>query len=154
MLELVVPTLEDLWFREKLMTDEETMAYNNAWGGTIPFPKEKWQEWYQYWIVDHKNLRYYRYLKNEDGFVGEIAYHYDSKYDRYIANIIIFSKYRGRGYGGKGLEMLCLAAKQNSIPALYDNIAIDNPAINMFLKQGFHEEYRTNEIIMLKKELH
>ena len=30
MLELVIPTLEDLWFREKLMADEETMAYNHA----------------------------------------------------------------------------------------------------------------------------
>ena len=30
------PNLEDLWFREKLMSDEETMSYNP--GGTLPFP--------------------------------------------------------------------------------------------------------------------
>ena len=135
------------------MGDEETMAYNRAWGGTISFPKEKWQAWYQHWIVDHKNLRYYRYLKNEKGFVGEIAYHYDSEYDGYAANIIIFSRYRGCGYGAQGLKMLCLAAKENAIPVLYDDIAIDNPAINMFLKQGFYEERRTAEKIILKKEL-
>ena len=40
-LELVIPTLEDMWFRESLMADEETMYYNHAWGGTIPFPKER-----------------------------------------------------------------------------------------------------------------
>ena len=36
---------------------------------------------------------------------------------------------------------------------LRDDIAIDNPAVGLFLKAGFTEEYRTNEIIMLKKEL-
>ena len=34
-----------------------------------------------------------------------------------------------------------------------DDIAIDNPAITLFLRHGFVEEYRTDEIIMLKKEL-
>lgn len=38
------PNLEDLWFREKLMADEETMSYNP--GGTIPFPRERWAKWY------------------------------------------------------------------------------------------------------------
>lgn len=45
------------------------------------------------------------------------------------------------------------AAKQNGIKQLYDDIAIDNPSVTMFLKNGFVEEYRTSEIIMLKKEL-
>lgn len=36
---------------------------------------------------------------------------------------------------------------------LYDDIAIDNPAISIFLKEGFIEEYRTDEIILLKKIL-
>ena len=99
MLELVVPTLEDLWFREKLMADEETMKYNHAWGGTIPFPIKRWKEWYDYWVVNHENQRYYRYLKNENEFVGEIAYHYDPEYDGYVANIIVFSKFRENGYG-------------------------------------------------------
>ena len=52
-----------------------------------------------------------------------------------------------------GLDLLCNAAKQNGVKLLYDDIAIDNPAITMFLQNGFREEYRTHEIIMLKKEL-
>ena len=40
MLETVIPTLEDMWFRESLLADEETMSYNHAWGGTISWPKE------------------------------------------------------------------------------------------------------------------
>ena len=65
MIELVIPALEDMWFREKLMADEETMSYNHAWGGTIPFPEEDWKDWYDYWIVDHEDRRFYRYLKDE-----------------------------------------------------------------------------------------
>ena len=97
--------------------------------------------------------RYYRFLKNDNEFVGEIAYHYDSEYAGYVANVIVFSKFRGNGYGAKGLELLCTAAKGNGITALYDDIAIDNTAIRLFLKQGFYEKYRTKEKIVLKKDL-
>ena len=38
MLELYEPYIKDLWFKEKMMGDEQTMAYNHAYGGTIPFP--------------------------------------------------------------------------------------------------------------------
>ena len=153
MIELVIPTLEDLWFRKKLLADEETMSYNHAWGGTISFPEEKWQNWYDHWVMKHENKRYYRYLKDENGFVGEIAYHYDPEYDGYVADVIIFSQYRGRGYGAQGLELLCNAAKENGIRVLYDDIAIDNTAINLFKKQGFYEVCRTEEKIILKKDL-
>jgi len=150
---LVIPKLEDLWFRQKMMSDPATMSYNHAWGGVIPFPKEDWQDWYDYWIVNHDNKRYYRYLEIEGNFVGEIAYHYDKKECIYIADIIVYAMYRGKGYGRMGLELLCKAAGENGIEFLYDDIAIDNPAITLFEKQGFTEEYRTEEIIMLKKEL-
>ena len=153
MLKAITPTLEDMWFRESLMADEETMSYNHACGGTIPFPKEDWEDWYDYWVINHEGKRYYRYLKDENGFVGEIAYHYDSEYDGYVANIIIHSKYRGQGYGAQGLTLLCEAAKAAGITELYDDIAIDNTAIKLFLKQGFYECCRTEEIILLKKEL-
>lgn len=44
--------------------------------------------------------------------------------------------------------MLCDAAKANGIAVLYDNIVI-----KLFLKCGFYKEYRTDEIIMLRKDL-
>ena len=47
-----------------MMADLETMSYNHAWGGTIPFPEQKWKDWYDYWLKNHENKRYYRYLKN------------------------------------------------------------------------------------------
>lgn len=95
MLTLYEPKYEDLWFRQMMLADEDTMSYNHAWGGTIPFGEDKWRGWYDCWIADPDGKRYYRYLKNEDGqFVGEIAYHYDAEMQQEIANVMIYAKYR------------------------------------------------------------
>lgn len=155
MLILYIPKLEDLWFREEFMNDPYTMSYNNAYGGTISFPKEKWGDWYDKWIINHENKRYYRYLLNSETneFVGEIAYHLDYTRNIYIADIIICAKYRGRGYGTKGLDLLCRAAKDNGLTILYDDIAADNPSIRMFLNNGFTVDCQTDDIIMVKRIL-
>lgn len=153
MLESVIPTLEEMWFRQMLLADEETMAYNHAWGGTIPFPRQDWEEWYKSWVADPEGKRYYRYLKDGDSFVGEAAYHYDPGCDGYVADIIILASFRGRGYGSRALEMLCSAARENGITVLYDDIASDNTAAAMFLRHGFREVYRTEEKILLRKDL-
>ena len=149
------PTLQDLWFRQQFMADEATMSYNAAWGGTIPFPENAWKDWYDHWLVHHDNKRFYRYLRHSGTkcFIGEIAYHYDEERKIWLADVIVASEYRGKGYGSEGLQLLCDAAKVNGVDVLRDDIAIDNPAIGLFLKAGFTEEYRTNEIIMLKKDL-
>ncbi len=148
------PRLEDLWFRQSLLADPDTMSYNNAWGGTIPFPRVKWAEWYSIWVCN-PNKRFYRYITTgkSRSFVGEAAYHFDPNAGLYLADIIISAKNRRQGFGRTGLLMLCDAAKKEKIPELYDNIAIDNPGISLFLQCGFHEEYRTEEILMLKKQL-
>ena len=155
MLELYIPAPEELAFREQLMNDEETMSYNHAWGGTIPFPEEQWKDWYDFWIARPEGKRFYRYLKESgtDQPAGEIAWHYDEERKIHIANVIIYAPLRHKGYGREGLKLLCSAAKQAGIAELYDDIAIDNPAISLFLSEGFAEEYRTDEIIMLKKDL-
>ena len=67
--------------------------------------------------------------------------------------MIIHAKYRGRGYGSEGLDMLCQSAKENGIEILFDDIAIDNPSVEMFLRHGFTEETRTEQIVLVKKEL-
>ena len=112
MLHLYEPMYDDLWFRQKMLEDEETMSYNKTWGGTIFWPKEKWKDWYEHWIINHDNKRYYRYLKNDEGqFVGEIAYHYDNEIKHEIANVIIYSPYRRKGYGNEALKLLCDEAR-------------------------------------------
>ncbi|MBR6917709.1 MAG: GNAT family N-acetyltransferase [Clostridia bacterium] len=149
-----IPKYEDLWFRRTMLEDDATMSYNRAWGGTVPFPEDEWRGWYDHWVVNHENKRYYRYVKNyDDELVGEIAYHFDAVLQKYIADVIIYAPYRKQGYGGRALDLLCSAAKENGIDVLYDNIAADNPAISLFLKRGFAEEYRADGIIMLKRTL-
>lgn len=148
------PSIDELWFREMMLADGATMSYNRAWGGTIAFPREALGEWYERWIAKGDGRRFYRYAVNGDGeFVGEAAYHFDGERGIFLANVIIYAPHRGKGYGGAALDMLCDAAKERGIGELYDEIAIDNPAVSLFIKHGFTEEYRTDKTVMLKKEL-
>lgn len=149
------PRLEELWFREALIGDGETMAYNRAWGGAIAFPREEWAPWYAHWLSAPGDERFYRYLKDTESgrFVGEAAYHLDRDSGRYLADVIVHAACRRRGCGAQGLRLLCESAKERGVRVLYDNLAIDNPALSLFLREGFIEESRTEDIIWLKKAL-
>ncbi len=154
LIRLTIPRREDLWFRQQLLADPATMSYNHAWGGTIPFPEEDWAAWHDHWIARAEGLRFYRYVVNGEGaFVGEAAYHWDRKRGIWCADVIILAKYRRRGYGRAALRLLCAAARAAGLRVLWDDIAIDNPAAALFLAEGFTEAFRTEELIMLKKEL-
>lgn len=48
MIRLIKPEFKELSFRQKLIGDAETMAYNKKWGGAIAFPPEKWSQWYEW----------------------------------------------------------------------------------------------------------
>ena len=141
MLELYQTHIEDLWFKEKMMSDEQTMAFNHACGGTIPFPEEYWADWYDRWIINHNNQRFYRYIKENDTFIGEAAYYFDEERQIYIADVIIYAPYRGKGYGRNGLLLLCETAKGNGImdPAFGagsspKSKAVPQPGIHMKLR--------------------
>lgn len=155
MVEIYKPAPDDLWFKESLMADEDTMSFNHAWGGTIPFPKTKWAHWYQTWLEGSEFHRFYRYLLNtETGkFVGEIAYHFDTQRNIHLCDVIILAKYRNKGFGTKGIQLLCNAAKENGITALYDDIAADNLSFRLFLKNGFTIDYQNHDVVMVKKML-
>lgn len=153
MLTLYKPRIEDLWFREQMLGNEQTMAYNHAYGGTVSFPKERWANWYDKWLTEHDNKRFYRYVKADDTFVGEAAYHFDEERQITIVDVIIDAPYRKKGYGRKALTLLCRAAKEANIHEVYDDIAIDNPSVALFLKCGFSVVLQTEEYVLLKKEL-
>lgn len=149
------PALEELGFRQSLLSDAETMAYNHAYGGTISFPKENWENWYTRWLVDGTGKRFYRYLCHEADwvFVGEAAYHYDEEFGEYVCDVLVSASCRGRGFGRQGLALLCAAAKENGVKRLVDNIAIDNPSVELFRQSGFRERLRNDEYILMEKEL-
>lgn len=153
MVESHVPDFAELSFRQGLLADPATMAYNRAWGGTIDFPAARWPAWYDAWVTHPQGRRFYRYLRVGGTFVGEIAWHWDETLRLHLADVIVLAHFRGNGYGRAGLRLLCQSAREAGIARLYDDIAADNPAIGLFLSEGFVEESRTNEIIMLKKTL-
>lgn len=148
------PTIDELAFRQKLLSDEKTMTYNHAYGGIIPFPKETWLNWYNRWI-SAPDQRYYRYLRLGDTgeFVGEVAWHYDVEQKIYLCDVLVLADYRGKGYGTTGLALLCEVARESHITELYDDIARDNPSVALFLKNGFSVAFETDEIVMVKKAL-
>ena len=81
------------------------------------------------------------------------AYHLEEENRRFLADVIVHAPHRGKGYGRAALLLLCETARQNGIPVIYDEIAIDNPAIGLFLRCGFTEESKTGESVLLKKDL-
>ena len=152
MLRLYKPAFEELGYRRSLLSDPATMSYNEKWGGTVDFPKEKWEAWYGQWLLADKRERWYRYLysENEGCFVGEIAYRYDSGFQAYIVNLLVVAKHRGKGYGRQGLRLLLETAEANGITRLCDTIAADNPAVALFLDSGFTEVWRNDDCIMVE----
>ncbi|MBQ2709057.1 MAG: GNAT family N-acetyltransferase [Clostridia bacterium] len=153
MIEFYKPGLEELWFKAKMLGDAQTMSYNHAFGGTIPFPEERWSAWYERWIANPENKRFYRYIRVKDTFVGEAAYHFDEDRQIYLADVIVYAPFRRKGYGRAALLLLCDSARENGVPALYDDIAIDNTSAALFLACGFREVSRTNEYVTVKKDL-
>ena len=75
MIVLHAPSPDELRFRAALLGDRQTMSYNEAWGGAIGFPEERWAAWYDRWLVRHEGRRFYRYLRDTGTgrFVGEAA---------------------------------------------------------------------------------
>lgn len=152
---LIQPTFNELEFRQQLLADKKTMTYNHAYGGTISFTCERWENWYRRWIASNSNDYFYRYLY-DDGiheFVGEVAYHKDKVTNRYICNVLVMDKYRHQGYGKKGLLALLDVAKKNGIDVLYDEIAFDNSSIQLFLNVGFDIESENEEFVTVYKRL-
>ena len=45
MLSLYKPTFQELSYRQKILSDPATMAYNEPWGGTIDFSPDRWEAW-------------------------------------------------------------------------------------------------------------
>ena len=153
MIELYKPEIKDLWFKQKMLSDEQTMSYNKAYGGTIQFPEECWEKWYERWILNHERKRFYRYIKVNDMFVGEVSYHFDEIKKIYMVDVLIYNPYRYKGYGSEALDKICYIAKENGIYELFDEIDIENSSITMFLKNGFEEITREKEYVQIKRKL-
>ena len=117
LISLKIPTLDDLWFRQKMMANPETMSYNKGYDipfegydretGCIDFPENTWQEWFDFWI-DNEPDRFYAYIvRTSDGaYIGEVNVHKSNTNDWYEMGIVIDAEYRGQGYSKPALNLL------------------------------------------------
>ena len=70
-----------------------------------------------------------------------------------LQQFMIDERYQRRGYGTAGIRLLCRAAGENGISALYDELAADNPSLALFLKNGFAIESRRGGAVTVKRVL-
>lgn len=129
------PEIKDLWYRQSLVENEETMSFNDINGGIFPFSESKWDMWYKKWILDPNY--YYRYIQNEnDDYVGEVSYVLTDEEDTCLVFIIVEANQRNKGYGTKALEELLKVIKENEIKKV---IVEDNDS-SLFERNGFMKE--------------
>ena len=144
---LYIPNIEDYWFEELMESDPETMSYNAGYDvsyygyhydtGCIDFPQERWNIAYERRVNEN---RYFAYIKDNtiDEFVGYVNYQFIKDENRYDCGIVIYSKFRGKGYAKKGLMLLCEEAKKNGVTEMYDNFEIDRGnTLKIFEAVGF-----------------
>lgn len=151
-LELYVPKIEELWFRQKMLSDPDTMSYNANWDlgfdgyhndtGCIDFPESEWSEWYSYWIGNETKC-FYAYIrrKSDGAFIGDVNFHYTPDRDWWDMGIVIFAPYRGCGYAAPALKLMLGHAFQNcGVTRIHNDFEVSRTAaLKAHLSAGFHE---------------
>ena len=138
MLCLILPDRRCCAFRQAMMADPATMAYNAPWfppEGTIPFPEEEWDAFLA-GCRDREPEAFLGFLETEEGLlVGEVNWHDLGR----SMGIVIKAEYRGRGYGREGLELLkACAFTHPEIPYLENNFESERDhALALHLHAGF-----------------
>lgn len=140
MLTLLPATREHMPFRQALMADPATMAYNAPWfppEGTMPFPESHWDEWLDQW-TNREPERFCGYVAMEDGtLVGEVCWHGWGE----GMGVVIHAAHRGRGYGAEALTLLAERAFSHpEITRLQNNFESHrDPALRLHRHAGFVE---------------
>ncbi len=144
---LYIPKVEDLWFRQACMKDPETMSYNAGYDvtysgyhydtGCIDFPESEWEFWLDKKLKDKNS--YYAYIQDSEtgNFVGYLNYH-KIEDGRYMMGIVIHSKFQGQGYMCPAMAEFIKTAKQNGVNNLYDSVPKSREkALKVFYDLGF-----------------
>ena len=159
---LYVPQLQQLDYRQKIMSDPDTMSYNKGYDlnfsgyhkdtGCIDFPQSEWQEWYDYFI-GHEPERFYAYIlrKEDNTFIGEVNVHKSCE-EYYDMGIVIEAKYRGCGYAKEALGLLLKYAFETlKVNAIHNDFEEDERqvAMKVHLDCGFKEIKHENNMVHL-----
>lgn len=155
-MELYVPKLQDLWFSQMMLSDPETMSYNDPWGGCIDFPEEKWQAWYDRWI-GREPERFYAYIQVNDAWIGDVNFHYTPEKDWWDMGIVIYAPYRGKGYSFPALQLFAdRAFRVCGITRLHNDFEdTRSAALHIHQKLGFRDlglENGFRQLILTKED--
>ena len=116
-LRLHTPAFDELWYRQRMMSDPATMSYNAGYEldipgyhsdtGCIDFPTERWQGWYDRFIGKEPE-RFYAYIVREsDGtFLGEAVLRQEGAPGRYEMGVVIEACHRGNGCSAEAMALL------------------------------------------------
>ncbi len=159
---LHVPTLEELWYRQKLMEDPATMDYNKGYDlpfagydpetGCIPFPQEQWADWYAWWLSQGPRQFYAYIVRRSDGqFLGEVNLHQNDGEPWYEMGVVLEGRYRGKGYAKPALELLLRQAfVELEADAVHNDFeATRTAALQTHLQAGFEVCGQTDGILQL-----
>ena len=157
-----IPAIEELTYRQKIMSQPDTMDYNKGYDvsfegyhkdtGCIDFPKNKWTEWHSY-MVNNKPKCFYAYItrKEDNTFIGEVNIHWNNDKKWYEMGIVLESKYRGMRYSLEALKnLLRVAFDEYNAPAVHNDFEIiREAAIALHKAAGFNIINEANGIVEL-----
>lgn len=159
-LTLHVPGLDELWYRQRLLSDPATMSYNAQWDldydgyhrqtGCIDFPREAWADWYAQWI-GREPERFYAYVRREpDGeWLGEVCFHHTPEKAWWDMGIVLQAAHRGRGYAAPALRLLAEKAFACGVTRLHNDFEVvrnEIPAWAAHLSAGFQDAGTANGV--------
>ena len=161
-LSLHVPSYDELWYRQRLMQDPDTMSYNKGYDlhfpsydpatGCIAFPESEWAGWYDFFI-GQEPLRFYAYVVREsDGaFLGEVNLHRPPNADHYEMGVVIEARHRGKGYSAGALRLLLAHAFEAlGADAVHNSFEAERTAaLRAHRSAGFVELGRKNGVVDL-----
>ena len=161
-LSLHVPEFKELSYRQKILSDPETMNYNAGYNlgfdgydnltGCIDFPETDWEEWYEYFI-GNEPYRFYAYIVNSDGeFVGEVNLHRSEESNEFDMGIVLEAEHRGKGYAVEALKLLLKQAfeKMNADAVRNEFEDVRLSAVKTHLDAGFEISEKKNGITVYK----
>jgi len=147
---LYIPKVEDLWYREKCMSDPDTMAYNAGYDvsydgyhydtGCIDFPKGKHKAWYDSKMTN-PNF-FYAYIRDDESkeWVGYVNFNKDEETGNATMGIVIESVHQGKGYMRPAMKQLINEAQKKNVNLLTDTVPTSREnALKVFYSLGFEK---------------
>lgn len=141
------PSLNELKYTEELLSCKKTMSFNIKWGGTVSFPEEQWEAFYEKYLTDKTENVYFHIYNNDNIFLGEVSSRYQGN-KKYTLNIKVKHEHRGNKYAYDTL-VIYLGYLFNELNAktVVDDVASDNiGAIKLLKSVGFKIQKQTEDI--------